>query len=481
VKVGLGAVLFTVAAAAVATAQVVPDRSRPPVPEPPRPLRLPPIQRFTLSNGLPVSLVERREVATVEVVLVVKTGAASDPPSRAGLAAFTADILDEGAGGKDALGLADAIEYLGAGIRTGAGWDFSTVALSVPVARLEAALGLMADVALRPDFPARELQRLRRQALTALLQARAVPGQVAAQALAQAVFGGHRYGQPAGGTAASISAMRVEDLRAHHGRHYAADNASLVVVGDVTREAVAPLLEKAYGSWARGTAAAATALAAPRQVTERRLVLVDKPGAAQSVLRVGRVGPPRSTPDFHELEVMNTLLGGSFTSRLNDSLREQHGYAYGAGSSFGYRQAGGIFQAAADVQTQSTSEALAELMKELQRIGTPPTAEEAERARNYLALGYAEEFETNAQVASKVAEQIVYGLPEDFYATFVPRALAVGPAEIQRVGPAADPTHAVIVVVGDRKAIEPGLRALGLGPIVVRTVDDVLGPAPRVE
>jgi predicted Zn-dependent peptidase len=480
VRAVLGAVLLTAAAAAVASAQGVPDRSRPPVPEPPRPLRLPPIQRFTLSNGLPVSLVERTEVPTVEVVLVVKTGAASDPPSRAGLAAFTADILDEGAGGKDALALADAIEYLGAGIRTGAGWDFSTVALSVPVARLEAALALMADVALRPDFPARELQRLRRQALTALLQARAVPGQVGAQALAQAVFGGHRYGQPAGGTAASISAMRVEDLRAHHGRHYVADNAALVVVGDVTRDGVAPLLEKAYGSWARGTVAA-TALAAPRQVTERRLVLIDKPGAAQSVLRLGRVGPPRSTADFHALEVMNTLLGGSFTSRLNDNLREQHGYAYGAGSSFGYRQAGGIFQAAADVQTQSTAEALGELMKELQRIATPPTAEEAERARNYLALGYAEEFETNAQVASKVAEQIVYALPEDFYATFVPRALAVGPAEIQRAGAAADPAHAAIVVVGDRKAIEPRLRALGLGPIVVRTLDDVLGPAPRVE
>jgi zinc protease len=473
---------FTFAAAAVtANAQTPPDRTRPPVPEAPRALRLPPVQRFALANGLAVSLVERHEVPTADVLLVVKTGAAGDPPSRAGLAAFTADILDEGAAGKDALALADAIEYLGAGIRTSAGWDFSTVALSVPVARLEPALGLMADVALRPDFPARELERLRRQALTALLQARAVPGQVASHALSQAVFGGHRYGQPAGGTSASISAMRVEDLRAHHARHYHPDNAVLVVVGDVTRDAVAPLLEKAFGGWARASLTPATA-PAPPQVTDRRIILVDKPGAAQTVLRVGRVGPPRSTPDFHALEVMNTLLGGSFTSRLNDNLREQKGYAYGAGSSFGYRQAGGIFQAAADVQTQSTAEALAELMKELQRIATPATPEEVDRARNYLALGYAEEFETNAQVATKVAEQLVYGLADDFYSTFVPRALAVGPAEIQRAASGAvDASRAVIVVVGDRKVIEPKLRALGLGPVVVRTLDDVLGAAPRVE
>jgi predicted Zn-dependent peptidase len=178
---------------------------------------------------------------------------------------------------------------------------------------------------------------------------------------------------------------------------------------------------------------------------------------------------------------MNTLLGGSFTSRLNDNLREQHGYAYGAGSGFAYRLAGGVFQAAADVQTQSTAEALTELLKELARIATPASEAEVERARNYLALGYPQEFETNSQVAGKIAEQIVYGLPEDFYTTFVPRALAIGVPEVARAARLVDPANSVIVVVGDRKAIEPKLRGLGLGDVVVRTVDEVLGVAPRLD
>jgi predicted Zn-dependent peptidase len=464
-------------AAAPLAAQV--DRSHPPSPEPPRPLALPPAQRFTLANGLPVFVIGRHKVPTAEVLLVVRSGAAADPLDRTGTASVTADMLDEGAGGKDALALADAIEFLGATIRTGASWDYSTVSLSVPTARLEAALGLMADVALRPDFPATELERLRKRALTALLQARAVPGQVASYALAQAVFGSHRYGLPAAGTASSLKSLAVADLRAFHAQNYRPGNSALVVVGDVTRD-VLPRLERAFGAWPAGTAPAAR-LSVPPQVKGRRIVLIDKPGAAQSALRVARVGPARATADYHALEVMNTLLGGSFTSRLNDNLREQHGYAYGAGSGFGYRLAGGLFQAAADVQTQSTSEALAELMKELARIATPATEAEVERARNYLALGYPQEFETNAQVASKVAEQIVYGLPEDFYASFVPRALAIGVPEVARAARLVDPANSVIVVVGDRKVIEPRLRALGLGDVVVRTVDEVLGVAPKVD
>jgi predicted Zn-dependent peptidase len=471
--------LVALAAAATAAAQTAADRSRPPVPEPPRPLALPPTQRFALANGMPVHLVERHKVPTVEVLLVVRSGAAADPLARAGLAAVTADMLDEGAGGQDALALADAIEFLGAEVRTSSNWDYSTVGLSVPVARLEPALALMADITQRPGFPPTELERLRKRALTALLQARAVPGQLASYALQQALFPGHRYGLPASGNASSLRGLTPDDLRAFHAQHYRPANAALVVVGDATREVV-PLLERAFGSWVAGTVSVER-VPEPPQVKGRRIVLIDKPGAAQSVLRVGRVGPSRSTPDFHALEVMNTLLGGSFTSRLNDNLREKRGYAYGAGSSFGYRQGGGTFVAAADVQTQSTAEALTEMLGELRRIATPAPAAEVERARNYLALGYAEEFETNGQVAARVGEQVVYGLAEDFYATFVPKALAVAAPDIVRAARFADPSNAVIVVVGDRKTIEPRLRALNAGEVVVRRVDDVLGPAPRVQ
>jgi hypothetical protein len=218
-----------------------------------------------------------------------------------------------------------------------------------------------------------------------------------------------------------------------------------------------PLLERAFGSWAGGPAPAQR-IPSPPPVKGRRIVLIDKPEAAQSVLRVGRVGPPRDTPDYHALEVMNTLLGGSFTSRLNDNLREKHGYAYGAGSSFGYRLVGGSFVAAADVQTQSTAEALTEMLNELRRIGTPATAAEVERARNHLALGYAEEFETNTQVAAKVAEQIVYGLPEDSTRRSCPARWRWG-AEVAHAAKTVDPTSAVVVVVGDRKTVEALARS----------------------
>ncbi|HUG53302.1 MAG TPA: pitrilysin family protein [Vicinamibacteria bacterium] len=475
----------TAAAAVVALLPAVlaaqPADRRPPSPEPPRALKLPPVQKLALGNGLPVHLVEAHEVPVVEVTLVVRSGSSADPRGRAGLATFTADMLDEGAGGRDALALADAVDFLGAEITAAASWDHSVVGLYVPVARLEEALALMADVALRPAFPEKETERLRRQGLTSLLQARADPRQVASWALVQALFGkDHRYGRLASGDAASLSAMTVADVRTFHTRHYRPGNAALVVVGDVDR-GVMPLLEEAFGAWPRGDTPAQP-VPEPPQVKGRRIVLVDKPGAAQSVIRIGRVGPPRRTPEHHAIEVMNTLLGASFTSRLNDNLREQHGYAYGAGSGFNYRLVAGQFLAAADVQTPSTAPALTEFLKELERIRTPAAAEEIERARNYLALGFAEEFETVRQIAAKVAEQIVYLLPEDYYLTFVPAALAVDVEQARAAAAATiDPAHLVIVVVGDRQVIEAPLRALDVATIEVRTLDEVMGPPPRVE
>ncbi len=422
------------------------------------------------------------EVPTVEILLLVKSGAAADPPQRLGLAAMTAGMLDEGAGGRDALALADALDFLGADLTTSSSWDDTIVRLHVPVARLGEALPLLADVALRPDFPATELQRLRTESLTALLQARDEPTEIGALALAQAVFGSaHRYGHLESGDAASLAALTVDDLRAFHARHYRPGNATLVVAGDVTAADVRPRLEAAFGRWPAGGEAAAP-LPAPAQVRGRVVWLVDKPGAPQSVLRVGRVGPPRTTPDYPARQVMNTLLGGSFTSRLNDNLREKHGYAYGAGSSFDYRRVGGLFLGEADVQTDATGPAVAELMKELARIRTPATAAEVERARSYLALGYAGDFETTRQIAARLASRSLYGLPDDVYSSFVPKALAVGPREVLDAARAAvDLENMALVVVGDRAKIEAPLRALHLGTLRLLTVDDVMGPPPQVE
>lgn len=456
------------------------DRSKPPAPGPVRPLQIPPALALTLGNGLPVLLVESHEVPVVHVRLQVRAGAAADPLDHAGLASMTADMLDEGAGGRNALALADALDFLGADLGTYAGWDSSAADLHVPSARLEPALAILSDVVQRPDFPAAELERLRKESLTQLLQDRDEPGAIASRALAQAVFGArHRYGLPFGGDATALAGLTVDALRAFHAQYYRPNNAVLIVVGDVT-PAVLPLFEKAFGDWAKGGAAPA-ALPAPAPVKGRTLILVDRPGAAQSAIRFGRVGPSRSTPDYATLEVLNTLLGGSFTSRLNDNLREQHGYAYGAFSGFDYRRSAGLFGAASDVQTQSTAEALTEFMKELTRIRTRPPLEDVERARSYLALSTGAEFETTRQLAARYGEQWLYGLPAHTFTSFVPKALAVGPAEVQKAAMAqVDLQGIAIVVVGDMKAVEAKVRALGLGPAKKLSLDEVMGPAPKL-
>jgi predicted Zn-dependent peptidase len=213
----------------------------------------------------------------------------------------------------------------------------------------------------------------------------------------------------------------------------------------------------------------------------RTLWLVDKPGAAQSAVRIGAVGPSWSAPGYPVAEVMNTLLGGSFTSRLNDNLREQHGYAYGAASRILRYRTGGLFLALSDVQTDKTAPALVEFVKELERIRTPATPAEVERARSYAALGYAGDFETTGQVARKVAERVVYDLPDDFFEEFAPKALATDVPALQAAARGIiDPARMAFVIVGDKKAVEAPLRALRLGPLRALTVDEVMGPAPRL-
>jgi len=480
---GCRAALAAAAVLAAAPLLAQPDRSRPPKPGPVRALKLPPVERLALSNGVGVLLVGIHEVPVVEVILVVRAGATADPAGRDGVAAMTADMLDEGAGGKDALALADAIDFLGATIGAGASWDASTVRLRVPVARLDEALALMADVALRPDFPEAELRRLRKEALTDLLQARDVPGAIASRALAQAVFGpGHRYGKPQAGDAAQIASFTVAELRSFHAARYTPGASSLVVVGDVTA-AVLPTLEKAFGSWEASSAAPAPPVVpAPRQLTSRSVWLVDKKDAAQSSLRLGRVGPSWPDPAYATNQVMNTLLGGSFTSRLNDNLREQHGYAYGARSGFRRNLSGGLLSVTTDVQTDKTGPAVGEVFKELERILLPASPEEVERARNYAALGYAGEFETTSQVAERIVDKFVYGLPDGFYEAFVPQALATDAAALQKAARATiDPKRLALVVVGDRAKVEAPLRALNLGEVKNLSVDDVMGKAPTIE
>jgi len=222
------------------------------------------------------------------------------------------------------------------------------------------------------------------------------------------------------------------------------------------------------------------ALPAASQLASRQVFVVDKPGAAQSEIRIGWIGVARSTPDYFPLVVLNTILGGSFTSRLNQNLREEHGYTYGAGSSFAMRLAPGPFVAGAGVQTDKTAEAVAEFLSEFEGILKPVPAEELTKARSYVAYSFPGEFETTRDVARRVEEMATYRLPDGYFSEYVQRILTVTGAELQRVAKQyIQPGRFAVVVVGDRKAVEQPLRALKLGPVKVLTVDDVMGPAPR--
>ena len=457
-------------------AQQGPDRSKAPVPGAAPTLTLPPIQKRALTNGLPVWIVEMHEVPVANVTLIIKAGAGDDPAGRYGLANFTAAMLDEGAGTRNALQLADAIDYLGASLSTGSSFDMSSVRLQAPVSKLDDALPLMADVALRPAFSDTEVERLRKERMTSLMQTRDNAGALATAAFGRLVFGPrHRYGTPGLGNQASNSEMSASDLKAFYASYYQPQNAHLLVVGDVTPAAMLPKLERAFGGWKNGAAPPKTTVSPAAQHGPRQIYLVDKPGAAQSQIRIGWMGVARSTADYYVLDVLNTILGGSFTSRLNQNLREEHGYAYGASSSFDMRLSAGPFTAGAGVQSDKTVESLREFFKELDGMHQPVPADELARAKNYEALGFPAAFGTTAGMAGNLVELVVYGLPESFFADYVPKIQAVTAADVRRAANEYLQTDRfAVVVVGDLAKIEKPIRDAGLGPVKVVTVDEIL-------
>jgi zinc protease len=473
--------LFVVIALGAVTlvAQQAPDRSAPPKAGPPPPLNLPALQKRQLSNGLPVWIVELHEVPVAQVNLVVFSGSAQDPSGKFGVASLAMSMLEEGAGTRSALQIADAVDFLGADLGTSVGSDSSAVRLHVPVARLADALPIMADVALRPTFPKDELERLRQQRLTSLLQSRDEPSTIAALAFSRVLYGSqHRYGTATMGTANTLKGFTPEDLRAFYASAFRPSNSALLVVGDTTPDKITPLLESSFGVWKpQSTQTAAASLPATQQPAKREVYLVDKPGSAQSQIRIGWIGVRRSTPDYFPLQVMNTILGGAFTSRLNNNLREKHGYTYGASSGFDMRVDAGPFTAFAGVQTDKTAEALKEFFNELTGMLQPVPADELARAKNYVALRYPSGFETTGDISRRLEDVLVYHLPENYFASYVQNIQAVTVADVQRVAQKyVQPGRFVVVVVGDLQAIEPGIRSLNLGTIKVLKVDDIFGP-----
>ena len=429
----------------------------------------------TLANGMKVIYVRQAELPVVSATLVIRTaGSTDDPAALPGLSAFTAGMLDEGAAGKNALQLADQLDLLGAELFPTSGWDATRVNLYVLRQNFPEALRVMGDVVMRPDFPANEVQRLRDEQVTALTRGKDEPTVIAGNAFQSLVFGPqHPYGR-----FATVEATRTLDrdrVAAFYRAAYRPEGSTLILVGDVDPAALHSSIESVFGGWrAAGPAPQGAGTLAAPQIGSTTIYLVDKPGAAQSEIRIGHPGVARNTPDYFALQVLNTLLGGSFTSRLNTNLRETHGWSYGARSGFSMRQSAGPFVAQAGVVTAKTDSAVMEFFHELNRIRTEPIpADELEKAKRYVALGFPSQFETTQAVANQLADLVTYGIDPSFFGTFTSRVMAVTADDVRRVANQyVRPGNAVVVVVGDRKTIEAGLRAINLGQVEIREVSD---------
>ena len=455
---------------AVQVQEPQPAMKTPPQLSDPKPLTLPQVTERTLDNGLRVLVVEHHELPIADFVMVVKSGSEEDPNRREGVASLTAAMLDEGTRTRNALQIADQIGFLGINLTTASGWDASRVTLHTPTAQLDSAFSLFADVVLRPSFATKELERLRKERLTSILQQRDRGPVIADLAFSSILYGeDHPYGRAQQGNEASVKAITRADIQQFYNQHYRPNNSVLVVVGDVSVDKVVEQANRAFGSWKSGTIPASRVKASKPSDAATTVYLIDKPGAPQSSFRIGSIGVARATEDYVPLMVMNTILGGSFTSRLNNNLRETKGYTYGAGSAFDMRQSEGPFTARAEIVAEKSDSALIEFMKELRNIREPIPTADLDKAKRYLQLGLPAQFETTSDIAFRLLPVALYDLPLDYFNSYAQKIGGVTAADVQRVAQQyVRPDNFSVVIVGDLKSIEQGIRAVRAGKVEIR-------------
>jgi zinc protease len=449
-----------------------PWRNEMPKPAAARPLQLATPVSETLPNGLTLILNERRGLPIVAANLVLRTGSDANPLDKPGLANFTAAMLDEGTAIRNALQIADEVAHLGASLGISSSMDATTLAVRSLSKNFGATVDLLADVTLRPSFPAQEIERQRASRLAALVQQRDNPNQVAAQVTASALYGPkHPYGYSEIGTEAALKSLSRADMETFWKQNFVPNNAALVVAGDVSMAELKALAEKAFGSWQKG-APAQPALGTPA-TTPARVVIVDKPGSPQTQLRVASIGAPRSSPDFRPMQVMNLALGGLFSSRINMNLREEHGYTYGASSQFSFRRAAGPFQIASGVRTDVTAAAVDEIFKEVRgMVDKPVSVEELQKAKDSLANSLPGAFESGANAVNNFSNVFIYNLGLDYYTRYAEQVNAVTPDQALAVSKRyLVPASMVVIAVGDRAKIEPELRKLNLGAVEIRDAE----------
>ena len=447
-----------------------PDRSTPPAPGSLRPYEPPPVVREGMGNGMDLVLVPRPRLPLVTVMLVLDVGEAGVPEAHAGLALLTGAALDGGTRHRDGVALAEALEGIGTSLSVSTGWDAASAALTCPADRLGEALALLAEVVREPAFPEGEVERVRQGRLASIAQRKADPGSLADDEAARYLHAeGVPYGRPVGGTRESIDRMDRGLLADFAARAYAPRRGALIVVGDAEPAEVRTLAARHFGDW-QGEGVTAPSLLNPEpRHRERRIILVNRPGAVQSELRLGHVGVPRSVPEHEELVILNAVLGGSFVSRLNMNLRERNGFTYGVRSGFAFRRGGGPFSISTAVGTDQTVAAVRETVFELETLlNDGPTEDEVATARDYLAGVFPLRLESTAQVAGRVAELVIHDLPDDTLATYRDRIRGVTREAAWEAGRRhIRPGELTLVVVGDADAIRTPLEALDFGPLEV--------------
>lgn len=430
----------------------------PPVQEA-REVHFPAFEQKVLGNGLRVVVIEHRETPAVTVQMLFRAGKAFDPAAKAGLAGATASLLREGTATRSAQQIAQAIDSVGGSLETYGSMDSASASLEVTSDQLDPGLDLLADVVLRPSFPAEELERWRRQALNTLQVQMEDAGYLADASFARAVFSGHPYGLPEEGTPESVRGLTREDLVAFHREHYVPNQTIVAVVGDVKAGDTFARVERAFGAWARGKEQEIPKVETPRR-DKPRIVVVDMADAVQSEIRVGQIGIAFTDPDFFVADVYNAILGGGSSSRLYREIRAKRGLSYGAGSYFVKAVQPGYFQASTFTKTESTVQALEVMLETMRTLEEAPVpAEELEGRKTYLSGVFPLQIETPQGIAAKVLDALKYGLGREFIESYRGRIDAVTSEQVQSfAGRRVHPESALIVVVGNASAFLPDLQ-----------------------
>jgi zinc protease len=458
------------------TASAGADRSQAPNTGTPPELKLPKLQRATLSNGLKIVLAERHEVPLVNFRLATDAGFASDASTSPGTANLAMQVLTDGTRTRNALQISDELEALGATLRGSSNLDLSFVSLSALTSKLDPSLDLFADVVLNPSFPETEVKREQKLVLAGIEREQNTPATLAFRVLPALLYGaGHPYGNPltGSGTKESVAKLTREDLVKFHDTWLRPNNATLIVVGDTTLKEVMPKLEKLFSGWKSGSVPAKN-VKTVSVAAKSAVYLIDKPGALQSVIIAGVVAPPRANPQEIAIEAMNDSLGGMFGARLNMNLREDKHWSYGARTVLRDARAQRPFFAVAPVQTDKTKESLVEMNKEFRGIvgDHPIGADELARIQANETLKLPGSRETLDALGQSIADLVQFGLPDDYYDTYAGKVRALKTSDVnQAAKEMVRPDNLIWIVVGDRAKIEPGVRQLNLGEFRLMDTD----------